>query len=180
MKADRNQYKGQLREWTAFAREVGAKDLAELKAMLEDAGNGKDGNDDAPDADSIRKQAKAEAAAEMLRERAMDKAVVKAAGKLSDPEDARVWLAANVEDFIDGDKLDQDAIAEAIDDLLKNKPYLAAQGGKRFGGSGDGGARNAKHKPSQLTHEDLKGMTPDQVNKARKEGRLNELMGVTS
>lgn len=173
MKADRRAARAQLREWTSFARELGAKDLAELKAMLDKA----DGDGDAPDTETIRKQAKAEAAAEVLRERALDKAVVKAAGKLADPEDARIYLAGSIEEFLDGDKLDQDAIAEAIDDLLKSKPYLAAQGGKRFGGSADGGARNGKSKPSQLTREDLKRMSPAEIVKARSEGRLADVLG---
>jgi hypothetical protein len=32
--------------------------------------------------------------------------------------------------------------------------------------------------PRQLTREDLKTMTPADIEKARKEGQLNELMGV--
>lgn len=34
--------------------------------------------------------------------------------------------------------------------------------------------------PSQLTRTDLQTMTPDQINTARAEGRLNALMGATA
>jgi hypothetical protein len=33
-------------------------------------------------------------------------------------------------------------------------------------------------KPSQLTENDIQSMTPADVNKARREGRLNTLLGV--
>lgn len=76
------------------------------------------------------------------------KAEVKAAaaGKLADPSDALRLLDLDAfEVSADGD-VDEDAIAEAIDNLIKTKPYLAAQsgaaqGGTRFQGTGDNGAR---------------------------------------
>ena len=33
--------------------------------------------------------------------------------------------------------------------------------------------------PRQLTREDLKAMTPAQINKARRDGQLNQIMGVS-
>lgn len=33
--------------------------------------------------------------------------------------------------------------------------------------------------PRQLTREDLKAMTPEQINKARRDGQLNQIMGVS-
>lgn len=66
-------------------------------------------------------------------------------------------------------------VAEAMDELLTTKPYLV--GGGRPTGSADlgargGGAVNAQ----QLTSDDLKKMTPEQIVKARKEGRLSDVM----
>jgi len=50
-----------------------------------------------------------------------------AAGKLADPSDALRFLdLAQFEVGEDGD-IDQDEIADAIDELLTQKPYLAAQ-----------------------------------------------------
>lgn len=151
------------------------KALADQVAKLQ-AGDGK--KDDQPDPDEIRKQAKAEAQAEVLKERALDKVETKAAKLFADPEDARALLAASVDEFIDGGKIDTEAIEDALGDLLKKKPHLGAQGAQRFKGSADGGARKGS-KPDQLTREQLKKMKPDEIIKAQEEGRLNDLMGVS-
>lgn len=133
--------------------------------------------DDQPDPDEIRKQARAEATAEVLKDRALDKVETKAAKLFADPEDARALLASKVDDFIDDGKVDVEAIEEALEELLKRKPHLAAKADKRFAGSADGGARKGS-KPEQLTRQDLTRMTPQQIVKAQADGRLNELMGI--
>ena len=106
------------------------------------------------------------------------KSEVKAAAKgvLADPQDAYKFL--DLESFeVDNDgNVDEDAIAKALADLITKKPYLAAQGGKRFQGTADGGARNDAATPSQLSASDLDSMTPGEVNKARREGRLDNLL----
>jgi hypothetical protein len=130
---------------------------------------------DKPDADKIREQAKAEARAEVLRDRALDKVETKAAKLFTDPEDARALLASHVDDFIDGGRIDVDAITEALEELLKKKPHLAATAPKRFQGSADSGARNGS-KVTQVSEQDLKRMTPEQIVKAREEGRLADLL----
>ncbi|MFV2094834.1 hypothetical protein ACFHW1_04995 [Micromonospora sp. LOL_014] len=151
-------------------RKALADELAKLKAP-------KGEEEDQVDPDEIRKQAQAEARAEVLRDRALDKVEAKAAKLFADPEDARALLAARVDDFVDDGQVDTDAITEALDDLLKKKPHLAAKADKRFAGSADGGARKGS-KPDQLTRQDLKRMTPAQIVKAQEEGRLADLMGV--
>jgi len=68
-------------------------------------------------------------------------------------------------------------IADAMDSLLKAKPYLT--GGSRAG-SADLGARGGDGK-GQLSRDALKNMTPEQIVKARKDGSLDALMrGETS
>lgn len=98
-----------------------------------------------------------------------------AAGKLADPTDALTFI--DVADFeVDDDgNTDEAALNAAIDDLIKNKPYLAAQG-KRFQGDADGGARN-ESAPTQITRDELSRMTPEQIGQAKKEGRLKDLLG---
>lgn len=134
--------------------------------------------DDEPDPAELRKQAQAEARAEVLNERALDKVETRAAKLFADPEDARALLAARVEDFIDDGQVDVDAIDEALKELLGKKPHLAATAGKRFSGSADGGARKGSG-PAQLTEQDLKRMKPEEIVKAREEGRLTDLLGAT-
>jgi hypothetical protein len=86
------------------------------------------------------------------------KAEVRAAatGKLSDPADALLYLDLSKFEVGEDGEVDAKALGAALDDLVKNKPYLAAQG-KRFQGNGDGGPRN----------EDVKSFD-DQIAEARK------------
>lgn len=103
-------------------------------------------------------QAKKEAAQEALQERVHDKIELKAAKQFADPEDAVAMLLRTnkIEDFIDGGKVDVDAIQDALTELLEKKPYLAAaaQGGKqRFQGSAEGGAKSSKPARPKSLHE---------------------------
>src|SRR5690606_20905504 len=83
------------------------------------------------------------------------------------PEDFEVDDSGNV---------DETEIADAIEDLLKRKPYLGAKNRPRFQGTGDGGSQRQPAGPSQLTKDDLKGMTPEAIVKAKAEGRLKNLL----
>lgn len=104
---------------------------------------------------------------------------VAAASKLNDPADALRFLdLSEFEVGSDGD-VDSAAITAAIDGLVKDKPYLAAQG-RRFQGSADGGARNDGTRPTQLSKADLDRLSPEEIVKARKEGRCDDLLGIKS
>jgi hypothetical protein len=132
--------------------------------------NGKPADTDKPDPEAA---ATARANARILR----SEIKAAAAGKLADPKDALRFL--DLDSFeVDADgEVDEDEVAEAIDDLLKKKPYLAAaaQGGRRrFEGGGDGGARKGAAKP--ITEEQLSKMTPAQIEKALDEGKLAHLL----
>jgi hypothetical protein len=135
-------------------------------------------DDDAPDPAELKKQAQAEARAEVLVDRALDKVEARAAKLFADPEDARALLAGQVDDFIDDGKVDVDAVDEALKELLTKKPHLAAATAKRFQGGADGGARKGSG-VSQLTEQDLNRMKPEQIVKAREEGRFNDLLGAS-
>lgn len=158
-----------------WQRERDARKALEAKIAADN--KPKDG--DQVDPQKIRDEAKAEATAEALKDRAMDKVEAKAAKLFADPEDAVALLASRVDDFIDDGKVDIDAIVEALEDLIKKKPHLAAQGAKRFGGGADGGARNGSQKPTQVTEAELQKMKPQQIVTARAEGRLNDLLGIS-
>lgn len=99
-----------------------------------------------------------------------------AAGKMNDPKDALSFLDLSTIEVSDDGEVDGDAVAAAIDDLIRSKPYLAAQG-KRFEGDADGGARKESG-PTQLTRGDLSRMSPEEINSARAEGRLNDVLGI--
>lgn len=100
-----------------------------------------------------------------------------AAGRLADPADAYKFLDLDQFEVDDDGNVDSDEVADAIDDLIKSKPYLAAATAKRFQGTGDGGAARKASRPKQLTKQDLKTMTPEAIDQARIDGRLDDLMG---
>lgn len=120
------------------------RDEAKKAATAKPAKKADDGDDDKPDVDKIREDAKAEARREALHGRVEDKIEAKARA-FADPEDAVAVLLRthDIEDFIDDDKIDVDAITEALGDLAEKKPHLLAQG-KKFEGDADGGARQTK------------------------------------
>ncbi|MCC5574483.1 hypothetical protein IMZ11_02355 [Microtetraspora sp. AC03309] len=169
-------------------RDEALAELARLRQAAEKP-NGKDGDGEeaGPDLDAIRKEeaekAKAAVKAEVLKDRVSDKIEVLAAKRFQDADVVRTLLMASseIEDFLDGDKIDAEAIKEALDELLEKRPYLGveAQSPRRFKGSGDGGARKGPTGPSQLTENDLKRMSPEEIVQAQQEGRFNDLLGTS-
>lgn len=127
------------------AARAATAELERLKAEAES--RGKPADEQAIDA------ARREAAAEALG-KANDRIVrteIRAAakGKLADPNDAFQFINVGDIDVDDEGNVDTDALDEAITDLLARKPYLAADPGRRFNGTGDQGARGTKTPPQK-------------------------------
>jgi len=101
-----------------------------------------------------------------------------AKGELADPEDALKFLDLSEFEVGDDGSVDTAAIKAAIEALKKEKPYLAAEGGDAVVFTTTNGARTEK--PGQITRDELARMTPDQINAARAEGRLNDLLAGNS
>lgn len=137
LKVEAEKWKAQARkhEERAKANAAAAKELERLK---------REGMSDQERAVAEAKAAaRAEALQEIALDRAGDAAVAAASGKLVDPEDVR-W-ALKLDQFVDDDgQIDRKAISKAVDQLVKDKPHLAANGGGRVTGGGDGGARGTK------------------------------------
>lgn len=159
-------------------RVAAEKALADSKKPADD--------DEKPDLDKIRAEARQEAETAALRDRVMDKIEAKAGARFAiDTEDVAALLMRRheLEDFLDDGKVDIEAINEALDDLLEKQPRLAVTQGdeKKFKGGADGGARGKASK-SQLTEADVKKLAADgkheQIEQARIDGRLNELLGI--
>lgn len=131
------------------------------------------------DADQI--QAKADAAATARANTRILRSEVRAAaaGKLADPKDALTFLDLDQFEVDEDGQVDEDEIADAITDLIKSKPYLAAATVKRFQGTGDGGSARTASKPKQLSRADLKTMSPAQIVKAKADGRLDDALGIS-
>lgn len=161
------------------ARKAAAKEARELKAKVAEleakqaAGAQQDEAQQA--AEKTRRDAEA-AATKKANERILRSELkAAAAGKLADPSDAAAFIdLTQFEADADGE-FDSTEIAEAISDLIKRKPHLAAKA-TGFQGSGDGGARTGGSGTKQLTGADLKNMSAQAIDKARQEGRLDRYM----
>ncbi|WP_156722655.1 hypothetical protein [Streptomyces apocyni] len=128
------------------------------------------------DSEAIRRQAEQAATAKANKRIVRSEVRAAAAGKLADPRDALTFLDLDQFEVDEDGQIDEDEIADAIEDLVKNKPYLAAATAKRFQGTGDGGAARKAGRPRQLTEQDLKTMTPEQIDEAAEDGRLEDLL----
>lgn len=146
----------------------------EKRKQLEQQLAEKDGADEAEQA-----RRKAEAAALARANERILKVEIRAAakGRLADPKDALTFLDLGQFEVGEDGEIDSEEVEDAITELLKTKPYLAAATAKRFQGTGDGGAARKASRPKQLTKQDLKSMTPEEIDKARIDGRLDDLMG---
>ena len=155
-----------------------------LEAQLAERDKPADG--DQPDPDALVRQAEATALARVNERLVKAEVRAAAAGKLADPADAHRFLDLSQFEVDADGNVDADEVAEAIDDLLTSKPYLAAQGGStkpRFQGTADSGARKGNARPTQLTEADVKRLsaagTHAEIVKAQNEGRLDDYLGLT-
>lgn len=129
--------------------------------------------------DVARKEGAAEAQEEIAKAKAKfarAKAEALATSKTRDPEVA-VSLLGDLTQFVteDGD-VDTDAMSVALDELVEEKEYLAVGDRQPVPGA-DQGARGGSKGASQLSREQLKTMSPEQITKAESEGRLDKLLG---
>jgi len=125
MKAERNEAKAETKRF--------ADEFAALRAQVEGR--------EAEHAATLAAQAVKDEALSAANQRILKAEVrAQAASKLNDPKDALLYLDLSGFEVGPDGEVDGDAVALAIDDLLKNKPYLAAQG-TRFKGEADGGTR---------------------------------------
>ena len=101
-----------------------------------------------------------------------------AATRVKNPALAVKLIDSSAIEVDDDGEVDADALASAIDTLLADYPELATAA-PGFG-SADQGAKGRAAAPTQLTESDLLTMSPEQINKARREGRLTKLMAKKS
>jgi hypothetical protein len=155
------------------ARKAAERELADLKAK---SAAGQQQDDAAKAAEQARRDAE-DTANKRANERILRAEVrAAAAGKLADPADALAFIDMSQFEFCDDGSVDADEITEAISDLLKRKPHLAAKAQGFQGGDGDGPGRNGATRPKQLTSADIKNMSAADIVKARQEGRLERYL----
>lgn len=133
--------------------------------------------DGADEAETIRRQAEQEAVTKANQRIIRSEVKAAAKGVLADPADAYKFIDLGQFEVDEDGNLDEDEVADAIQELIKSKPYLAAAPAKRFQGTGDGGAARKASRPKQLTRADLKNMSAEDIDRASADGRLDDLMG---
>lgn len=162
VRAERNAAKKEARELRQKLADREAADAAKDKPAEEQA------------LDQARREAAAEATAKANERILRSDVKAAAAGKLKNPELAVKLLdMSQFEADASGD-FDSEQINDAIAELLRTDPYLAATANTTQFDSARG------RKPAgvtQLTNEDLNSMSSEQILKARKEGRLDTLLG---
>lgn len=146
------------------------KQLEELKAQAAS----KDKSEDEKALEEARRKAESEAMSKANERILKSELKAAATGKLADPKDVLAFLDLTEFEVDDNGEVNTDDISDAINKLLEEKPHLAAQGGKapKFD-SGRG-----KTPTNQITNRaDLAKMSPEQIEAARKAGRLDSLLG---
>jgi hypothetical protein len=137
----------------------------------------KPGEGDPLDPDTLREEGRKAALEEITGRLVASEIRAAAAGKLNDPADAIRFLDLTQFDVAADGSIDPDEIADAINDLVTQKPYLAKTDPTpppRFQGSADGGAQG-RERP--LTRDDLARMSAEEINAALEAGRLKHLLG---
>lgn len=141
-----------LSEWKANARKhekvakASMAQVEQLKAQLAEKESAQQSDTEKAITQARTEAEKSARADERKRSDArIIRAEVKAAagGHLADPNDAVRLLDLDDFDIDDDGNLDEKAVAQAIETLLKEKPYLAAKA-TRVTGNGDGGARSTQ------------------------------------
>lgn len=140
------------------ARKAAEARVAELEAKLSrkpkpdagkgEGGDGKDKGGQAPDAEAIKRELREELAAESNARLIRAEVKAAAAGKLADPTDAARYIDLTaIKIGANGDP-DAKQIKKAIEDLLKERPYLGANGAG--GGWGDVGGGSHTTPPADV------------------------------
>lgn len=175
MKAQVKQARGELASYKGLGLSA-----EELKALIDKS------QEDTARAEQAKARQEAEQAALSKANERLIRAEVKAAaaGKLANPALALRLLDLSEFDVNDDGDVDTAAIAAAIDELVKNEPYLGVTQGepRRFQGTGDNGPKGEPAGKPQLTKADLDRMTQARdyagIEKARADGRFDKLLGI--
>lgn len=152
-------------------RNAARKEARQLRRDLAAATAPKPAEGDAPDPEALKEQGRREALEQVNGRILRSEVRAAAAGKLTDPADALLYLDLTQFEVDDDGNVDADELADAIDELITSKPYLSvsAQGGNsRFRGGADGGTRKGSKPPT----------LDEQIAAAQKDGNARLLISL--
>jgi hypothetical protein len=99
------------------------------------------------------------------------------AGKVSNLGLALKVIDSSVIDVDATGEVDPLSVTDAIEAALREYPELKPAEAKKFAGTADQGTKGKATRPQQLTREELKSLTPEQVVAAEAAGQLDQIMG---
>lgn len=156
------------------------KERDRRKAVESERDQLKGAGGDETDPERIRTEADRAATAKANQRIVRSEIRAAAAGKLANPRDALAFLDLAKFEVDEDGQVDEEEIADAIEDLLKERPYLgtaAKAPESRFQGTGDGGARKGRGGPKQFSEQEVQKMTPEQIDEAHRKGQLRDYLG---
>lgn len=128
--------------------------------------------------DDARRDGETTATTKLLTRLTTSAIEVAAAGKLANPKLAARLL--DVDEFVPADAdtdIDDAALLAAIDKLVEDNPGLAVASSSKRTPQAPTGPRGSGTSGTQLTRADLQSMTPQEIDAARKSGRLASVLG---
>lgn len=189
-------WKAEADKWKALARKhedqakanrdaatQGSQAQQQLAAILAAAGLNPDGTPlDDPQALAEQLNQRAEAAEARIWTLGVKDAVYDQAGATG-VNAKLIYSSTDFRDMLD-DLVDDDpgspefraAVATKMREFVAANPEYAAGPQSRFGAGGDGGPRPDGGAAPQLTEQDLRRMTPEQIVEARLKGQLTDVM----
>jgi hypothetical protein len=162
----------------ALAAERKARREAERKARDLEAAKA---DSDKEPAEQALEQARREAREEA--QNAFNQRLVKAelraalAGKVNDPALALKVIDLSEIDVDSNGEVDPQSVTDAIEAAISQYPVLRPTDVKKFTGTADQGAKGKASQPPQLTREQLKSLSPEQILEAEANGQLANLLG---
>lgn len=99
------------------------------------------------------------------------------AGKVNDPALALKVIDTSEIDIDANGEVDAQSVTDAIEAAIAQYPVLRSADVKKFTGTADQGAKGKAAQPPQLTREQLKSLSPEQILEAEAKGQLSSLLG---
>ena len=162
----------------ALAAERKARRDAEKKASALEAARADADKEPAEQAlEQARREAREEAQTAFNQRLVQAELKAALAGKVSDTSLALKVIDTSVIDVGDDGEVDPQSVTDAIEAALNDYPVLKPATEKKFGGTADQGTKGKATRPQQLTREDIKSLTPEQVVAAEAAGQLDALLG---
>lgn len=162
----------------ALAAERKARREAEKKASALEAARALADKEPAEQAiEQARREAREEAQTAFNQRLVQAELKAALAGKVSDTALALKVIDTSVIDVGDDGEVDSQSVTDAIEAALKDYPVLKPADLRKFSGTADQGTKGKATRPQQLTREELKSLTPEQVVAAEAAGQLDTLMG---